>query len=182
MQKPIIFLVAILIAGSSGFLLQQFINKKNKGTPPPVSSAVIGKPAQPFSMYDLEGKLRTISEWQGKVVLLNFWATWCPPCLKEIPDFIDLQNKYKNADFQIVGIAIDEIEDIKTFNKEMKMNYPILPSQTEALELAQRYGNSYGALPYSVFINRKGEVTHTFMGELSKIKAEEILKSFNLSP
>ena len=68
MQKPIIFLVAILIAGSSGFFLQQFIKKNNgtaPGTAPPVSSAVIGKPAQAFSMYDLEGQLRSISEWQG---------------------------------------------------------------------------------------------------------------------
>lgn len=180
MQKPIIFLVVILIAGSSGFFLQQFLAKKEVGTPPPVSSSVIGKPAQEFAMNDLEGNRRNITEWRGKVVLLNFWATWCPPCLKEIPDFIELQKQYGADGFQIIGVAIDEIEDVRAFATEMKMNYPILPSQDEALGLAQRYGNTIGALPYSVFINKKGEVTHTIMGELSKIRAEEILISFDL--
>ena len=174
-----VIITVIAIAGTSGFLLQQFLASEKPTVP---NSAFIGHPAQEFSMRDLEGNIRNITDWKGKVVLLNFWATWCPPCLREIPDFIELQNKYKNSDFQIIGIAIDNIDAVKTFATENAMNYPVIPAETEAIELGQRYGNTIGALPYSVFINRNGDVTHTIVGELDKITAEKILTSLNVKP
>ena len=181
MKNIILFITVIALAGTSGFLLQKKLSTK-ENTHPPINSAVINKPAQEFAMKDLEGNIRNITDWKGKVVLLNFWATWCPPCLREIPDFIELQNQYKNADFQIIGIAIDEIEAVKAFATTHGMNYPVIPSETEAIELAQRYGNTIGALPYSVFINQNGDVSHTIVGELSKFKAEKILESLNIKP
>jgi len=181
MKNVILFITVIALAGSSGFLLQQTLSDKNTSVEP-VTSSVINQPAQAFAMKDLDGNIRNITDWRGKVVLLNFWATWCPPCLKEIPDFIELQNQYKNADFQIIGIAMDNIDAVKTFVASHGMNYPVIPAETEAIELGQRYGNKIGALPYSVFINKNGDVTHTIVGELSKIKAEKILKSLNIKP
>ena len=181
MKNIILFITVIALAGSSGFLLQQTLSEKNTSVET-VTSSVINQPAQEFAMKDLDGNIRNITDWRGKVVLLNFWATWCPPCLKEIPDFIELQNQYKNADFQIIGIAMDNIDAVKTFVASQGMNYPVIPAETEAIELGQRYGNKIGALPYSVFINKNGDVTHTIVGELSKIKAEKILKSLNIKP
>ena len=145
-----------------------------------VDSSVINKPAQEFAMKDIEGNIRHLSDWKGKVVLLNFWATWCPPCLKEIPDFIELQHKYKSADFQVIGIAVDDFDAVKAFATSHGMNYPVIPAEAEAIELGQRYGNTIGALPYSVFINKNGDVTHTIVGELSKLTAEKILTSLNI--
>lgn len=181
MKNILFFITVIALAGSSGFLLQQYLIEKEpvrKTMPNPV----INKPAQEFAMADLNGNMRNITEWKGKVVLLNFWATWCPPCLKEIPDFIELQKEYSKADFQIIGIAIDKIDDVRSFAKEMKINYPIFPNEIESIGLSQRFGNTMGALPYSVFINKEGVVTNTIMGELSKIRAEEILKSLGVKP
>ena len=181
MKNSILFITVVAFAGASGFLLQQHLSK-SEHTDKAITSAVINQPAPEFAMKDLDGNIRNITDWKGKVILLNFWATWCPPCLKEIPDFIELQNEYKNSDFQIIGIAIDNIDAVKSFATSHAMNYPVIPAETEAIDLGQRYGNTIGALPYSVFINQKGDVTHTITGELSKIKAEEILHSLNIKP
>ena len=187
MKNTIIFIIAITFAGASGFYLQQYLAEYN-AIPEPTTqhqsaqSTVVGQPAQEFAIKDLNGNLRNINEWRGKVVLLNFWATWCPPCLHEIPGFIALQDKYSNADFQIVGVAVDNYEAVKAFADEQGMNYPVLPAETEAIELARRYGNAMGALPYSVFINKAGEVSRTFVGELSTFEVEKILESLNIRP
>lgn len=133
-----------------------------------------------FAMADLDGKTRNIKDWDGKVILLNFWATWCPPCLKEIPSFIELQEQYGDQGFQIIGIAVDNEEAVRDYMSEVKINYPIMVAEFEAIGLSSRYGNRMGALPYSVIINRKGEISDKITGELSKIKAEKILEKLNI--
>ena len=125
---------------------------------------------------DLDGQRRNIKEWDGKVILLNFWATWCPPCLKEIPDFIELQKDYGEQGFQIIGIAVDDEQAVREYATEIGMNYPTMAVQSEGVGLAKRYGNHAGALPYTVIINRNGEISNTIMGELSKIRAKELLE------
>lgn len=179
MKQSFIFVAVIVIAGVSGFFMQQFLAQKESFEP---ASSFIGRPAQEFAMKDLDGNIRNITEWKGKVVLLNFWATWCAPCLREIPDFIRLQDKYKNADFQIIGIAMDDFEAVRAFAISHGINYPVIPAEAEAIELGQRYGNSIGVLPYSVFINKNGYISHTIVGELDKMKAEKILASLNIKP
>ena len=131
-------------------------------------------------MVDINGQTRSITEWDGKIILLNFWATWCPPCLEEIPGFIELQEQYGDQGFQIIGIAADDEEAVREFAKEAKFNYPIIAAELEALALIGRYGNRSGGIPYSVFINREGEISDRIMGELSKIKAEQLLISLGL--
>ena len=178
-KEVVLFIVAITMAATSGFYLQQFL-ARNDVPDETISNSFINKPAHEFAIKDIEGKVRNITDWKGKVVLLNFWATWCPPCLREIPAFVSLQNKYKNANFQIVGLAMDKLEDVKIFAKDMGINYPILVTEIEAMELARLYGNTVGALPFSVFINEKGVVTHTIVGELSMFKAEKIIAELNI--
>ena len=133
-----------------------------------------------FAMVDLDGQTRNIKDWDGKVILLNFWATWCPPCLSEIPGFIELQEQYGDQGFQVIGIAVDNDEAVRDYVNEVKINYPIMVSEFEATELASRYGNRIGALPYSVIINREGEISDKITGELSKIKAEKLLKGLGI--
>jgi len=176
MKNTIIFIAAIAIAGSTGFALQQSLDQ----TPIEVQAQVQNNPAiglqrPEFAAPDLNGELRNIKEWDGKIVFLNFWATWCPPCLKEIPEFIELQNTYGEQGFQIVGIAIDDEEAVRDYVEEVGMNYPSLVAEADGVLLAKRYGNGIGALPYTVIINRDGEISDTFRGELSKIRAKELL-------
>ncbi len=130
-----------------------------------------------FSLPDLEGKSHSISEWDGKVVLVNFWATWCPPCLEEMPAFISLKETYGEQGFEIIGVAIDEKGAIIDFVDSFGVNYPVLHGQADASAVTRLYGNKIGALPYSVLLDRDGIVRFTRAGGLSKRKLEsELIK------
>ena len=173
MKNTFIFIIAIVIAGSSGFALQKYLNQPQIQTQP---NPAIGSQRPEFAAMDLDGQLRNIKEWDGKLIFLNFWATWCPPCKKEIPDFIELQKDYGDQDFQIIGIAIDDEHAIRDYATEIGMNYPNMVVESEGVGLAKRYGNSIGALPYTVIINRDGDISNTIMGELSKMRAKELME------
>ena len=177
MKNTLIFIVAITIAGSSGFALQKYLNQPQIQKQ---NNPAIGSLRPEFAAMDLKGEMRNIKEWDGKVILLNFWATWCPPCLKEIPDFIELQKAYGNQDVQIIGIALDDEEAVKKYALETGMNYPTMVVETEGVTLAKRYGNHMGALPYTAIINRNGEISDTITGELSKKRAKALLKEHGI--
>jgi len=134
-----------------------------------------------FTLPDLEGKSVSLSDYRGKWVIVNYWATWCPPCLEEIPGFIEVQQQLENRGFQIIGVAVDNEENVREFANEMEMNYPILAGEMEAIELSQKYGNSIGALPFSAIIDKNGKVTHTIMGELNRDRLISILKQLGLA-
>jgi peroxiredoxin len=182
MKNALIFIVATAIAGISGYALQRYLASDTEGVPvTETASPIIGKTRPEFAMMDIEGKIRNIKDWDGQIVLLNFWATWCPPCLEEIPGFIEVQRELDNRGFQIIGVAVDNEEDVREFANEMAMNYPILAGEMEAIELSQRYGNTVGGLPFSAIIDQNGTVTHTIMGELSKDRLISILKQIGLA-
>lgn len=129
-----------------------------------------------FQLIDLDGKLRNINEWDGKVILLNFWATWCPPCRNEIPAFIELQNKYGPSGFQVIGIAIDQMDLVQGYSDSMGINYPVMVGESEATEISMQYGNRLNVLPYTVIINRDGMIRFIKRGEVSKGEVEEMIK------
>ncbi len=174
MKIIIIFIAAMIIASSGGYALQKYLNQNQIQVE---HNPAIGSQRPEFAGMDLDGQLRNIKEWDGKLILLNFWATWCPPCLKEIPDFIELQKAYGDQDFQIIGIAIDEEEAVRDYVTDVGMNYPTMVVESEGVGLAKRFGNGIGVLPYSVIINRDGEISHTIRGELSKMRAKELLEA-----
>jgi len=132
----------------------------------------------PFELPDMQGVSRHIKTWDGKVLVVNFWATWCGPCLREIPAFVDLQKKYGDKGLQFVGVAFDDLEAIQGFTKTSKIqfNYPILIGEDDAMTIAAIYGNTIGALPYTVIIDRKGKIVHGQIGEISRRSVEDIIK------
>ncbi|MGD8999424.1 MAG: TlpA disulfide reductase family protein [Granulosicoccaceae bacterium] len=135
-------------------------------------SNVIGTLRPDFRLPDLEDRVRSIAEWDGKVMVVNFWATWCPPCRKEVPAFIALQEQYGEQGLQFVGIAIDEKDKVIDFSDTYGVNYPMLVGDLDAIKLGKAYGNRFGALPYSVIINREGKIAFTQRGELTREIAE----------
>ena len=128
-----------------------------------------------FSLYDQEDQLRHAKEWNGKVLMINFWATWCPPCRSEMPAFQQLYDDYKDKGFTIIGIAIDNKQSVIDFVDPLGIEYPILMGEEEGIQLAKDYGNHLGALPYTVIIDRKGQVTHLLRKELSYEEAEKLI-------
>lgn len=181
MKKPALIVTIIAIASLSlvgGVYLNQQLadrDKPTQGTPKqPTTSKSFKRPD--YSLRDVEWKLRHASEWDGKVVMVNFWATWCPPCRREMPAFVKLQEAYRDKGFVIIGIAIDTLNDVVDFIDPLGMNYPILIAEQEGIPLMREYGNRLGILPYTVFIDRKGNIVHTHPSELSYQEAEALIK------
>jgi thiol-disulfide isomerase/thioredoxin len=131
-------------------------------------------PAPDFSLESLDGKTTHLSDFRGKAVLLNFWATWCAPCKIEMPWFIDLQKQYAGQGLQIVGVAMDDAskEDIASFAKDMGVNYPILIGKES---VGQEYGGVNG-LPESFLIARDGHIVDRIIGLHGKAEIEDSIK------
>lgn len=131
-----------------------------------------------FTLPDLDGEPRQLSEWDGDLVLLNFWATWCPPCKKEMPMFQDRYEQYANQGFTIVAVAVDELAETKAFIDTFGIEFPILIGQDEAVAAGREYGNRIGALPYSVLIDREGIVRETHRGEVTETDLDGWLQRY----
>jgi len=115
-------------------------------------------------LVDLEGKAHTLAEWKGRVVVLNFWATWCPPCREEMPDFTQIQSEFDRQGVSFIGIAIDDPLVVKAYLAEHPVNYPILVGGSDVPAWADRLGNEISALPFSVVLDRKGQQIHAHIG------------------
>jgi len=126
---------------------------------------------------DLTGRPRRLAEWQGKVVLCNFWATWCAPCRKEIPMLVSLRNEYASQGFEIVGIAVDNADKVREFSSKYNISYPILVAEASGLDLIRKLGNTAGALPFTVMLDRNGAILSRKLGILHKEDIEPKIKA-----
>ena len=127
-------------------------------------------------LNDPTGAPQPMAQWQGKVLVVNFWATWCPPCLQEIPEFIRLQQRYGEKGVQFVGIAIDSTEQVVAFMAQHGMNYPVLMAEREGLDLVRAAGNRLGGLPFTVVIDRQGKAAHVELGVLDEKRLAPMLE------
>jgi len=124
---------------------------------------------------DLQGKSRNLSEWQGRVVLANFWATWCAPCLEEIPLLIATRRSRAIQGLEIVGIAVDQVSKVAEFAAKMQIDYPILLAGATTIDLIRNIGNPSGGLPFTAFLDRTGSIVQTKLGILRKPELDTIL-------
>jgi peroxiredoxin len=147
----------------------------DKPTAPAIHGDILGQPRPGFQLKDTQGKLRDISEWDGKILVINFWATWCPPCVREMPMFVEMQDTHAGQDLQFVGVAIDDQAKVRDFMDTMGVNYPMLIGSSDAIAIAKQYGNRFGALPYTVIVDRQGVIRYTQRGELLREVLEQQL-------
>jgi thiol-disulfide isomerase/thioredoxin len=146
-------------------------------------AAPLGAPAEvdltrvwATSLPDLAQQPQPLRQWLGQVMVLNFWAPWCPPCRKEIPGFIRLRERLGAQGLQIVGVALDEQDKVQAYVDETGMDYPVLLGGMKAVELGQAAGNRLGGLPYTVVFDRHGNAVATLVGEVTEERLEGIVK------
>ncbi len=161
----IIFIIALL-ALTAGIGVRMFDQWQSEQQPMPLPE---------FSFPDLNNVSHSSKEWQGKIIVLNFWATWCPSCLKEIPEFMAMQTQYGEK-VQFVGIALDDLDAVKTFQQKAAVNYPLLISGDWAgFQLAKKLGNLISAIPYTTVVNRDGLIIYHHAGEISANELQMVI-------
>lgn len=119
-----------------------------------------------FTLPDIAGMERSFSEWQGKNRLINFWATWCAPCRREIPLLKRFQDEQSQNGFQVLGIAVDYPEQVAAYSESAEFNYPVLIGQQEAMAVAESSGIEFIGMPFTMFVGSDGEYLSAYIGEL----------------
>ena len=128
-----------------------------------------------LALPDTDGREQRLEQWQGKVLVVNFWATWCEPCREEMPEFVKAQAALGARGLQFVGIAIDQPDKVRKFSQDLNLNYPSLIGGYGALELSKSFGNKIMALPFTLIVDRKGQVAYTQLGPLKPGKLDAII-------
>jgi thiol-disulfide isomerase/thioredoxin len=124
---------------------------------------------------DLQGRPLSLRQWSGKVLVVNFWATWCPPCREEMPGFSRLQGKYAVNGVQFIGIGVDDADKIQQYQKDFPVAYPLAVAGFDAMGLTEELGNSTQGLPFTLFIDRDGRLRATKVGLISEAEVERQL-------
>ena len=159
-----------LLALLTGVFSSQWISQTGLASDPSIKAFF----ANPWQMPD--GKPANSENWRGKVLVVNFWASWCPPCVEEMPALDRIAQEYASKNVLIVGIGIDSPSNIREFLQKTPVSYPIVLGGLEGSNLSKKMGNTQGALPYTVVINSKGESIYTKLGKISE---EELKKAIN---
>ncbi|MDN5935889.1 MAG: TlpA family protein disulfide reductase [Nitrosospira sp.] len=176
-QQISLYAGVAIFAVTAGLLLHGQLTRSNPQAGAFVDAANKGaETILAANLPDPQGTNQSISQWRGKVMVVNFWATWCGPCREEIPEFIELQKRFSDQGVVFVGIAVDQKEKVAAFSKEIGINYPVLVGGMNAMALAGAAGNLQGALPFTVVIDRGGKIAGTKLGRLSQSKLESMLK------
>jgi peroxiredoxin len=179
---PILGLTAIVVI-VLGYLFIGSSSDQKKSKSSSVNASVasvkesVQYPAAPdFALPDLNGNTVSLSDFKEKVVFLNFWATWCPPCRAEIPYFIELIDKYEEEGFVVLGVALDprEFDKVQPFVDQMGINYPVVLDKTGASNL---YGGIY-SIPTTFVVNREGKVVEQIVGSRPKAEFEKLIKKW----
>lgn len=171
--KNLMLLMAAVLALLGGYWLAQTLRSEPEIT---ATRSYGGGEMINFTLPGLDGKKHTLEEWRGKVIVLNFWATWCPPCREEIPLLIALQKEREAQGLQVVSVAIDNKTAVMLYRQSAGINYPILMGGDEGLDLVARYGNSMGALPFTVIIERSGAIAVRKLGAFTRNELESLVE------
>ena len=167
------------MVGALLYVAQQYAEQQQAPAPAPASPANDTMiPAGPvdvaFKLNDMDGRLRDFSEWSGKHRILNFWATWCAPCRREIPLLKAFQDEHALVGIQVIGIAVDFPEPVVAYAESAEFNYPILVGEQDAMAVAESTGVDFIGLPFTMIVDRSGELIGTHMGEIHKEQLDQV--------
>ena len=160
-----------LLAAAAGALTSQWLSKMDLASEAGVKAFFNNPWSNP------EGKEINIQDWQGKLLVVNFWASWCPPCVEEMPALDKLQKEFLQQNVLFVGIGIDSPSNIREFLKNTPISYPVAIGGLEGSNLSKQLGNTQGALPYTIIINTKGKVIYSKLGKISEDDVRNAIKN-----
>jgi thiol-disulfide isomerase/thioredoxin len=176
MQSISRLLITLAVVVVSGFIAFKAINiapSNHQEAPLKVSSSSLFA----ASYSDVFGHQQALKQWQGKVILVNFWATWCPPCREEMPELSKIQDKFRDQGVIVLGISTDDLEKTKSFIEGSPVSYPILVGDMNGLDLSQVLGNNRGILPYSLLIDQHGNIANVFQGRIDQALVEQTIQA-----
>lgn len=169
--------IVALAAGMAAFFVSRQWLAPDESLPPPIRPAVIPEVRPDIALADREGRPRRLSEWDGKPLIINFWATWCAPCRREIPMLNALARDPAYAEFALIGIAIDFREDVLGYLEQTPIDYDVLIGEQDGFEAANAFGVESVVLPFTAFTDRNGRIATIHFGELHRPQAEVILSA-----
>jgi peroxiredoxin len=161
MKKSLLLLIAVAILSAA---IGIYAGAKKFDAKPPNNDAVARMLT--LSLPDAQGAPQALSQWRGKNLVVNFWATWCAPCVDEMPELNALQSEIAPRNAQVIGIGIDSRSNIAEFASKYKISYPLYIAGMEGTELSRQFGNQAGGLPFTVLIGADGQIRKTYLGRL----------------
>ena len=178
MNRRIIAAVLALGVGAGAWWLAP----TGEQTRPPELTASPAVRLAEVRLPDLDDRERSMSEWAGRPLLINFWATWCAPCRREMPRLQRLADAQPAGGLQVIGIALDTREDAERFVTEYGIRYPVLYGEHAGAVFAESFGDAFVALPFSVFVAASGEVVALKSGELQDVELDDLARRSAAGP
>lgn len=169
--------VIALAAGIAAFGVSRVLLAPEPPAPEPIRPAVIPEVRPDVTLADRDGKPRSLSEWDGKPLVINFWATWCAPCRREIPMLNALATEQAAEGVEVIGIAIDFREDVLKYLEKMPIDYTVLIGEQDGMAAARAFGMESIGLPFTAFTDRRGRIATIHVGELHREQAAVILSA-----
>ncbi len=177
LKKLIYNLGYLLITLLLGFGIYQYFLNPQTHNNQPINTSAEGL----FSakIPNEKGVEQSLAQYKGKTIVVNFWATWCPPCREEMPELSRIQDDFKSKNVVVLGIAIDEPALVKSFQDETPVHYPLLVSEEDGMMLASALGNTKGVLPYTLIIDANGMIINTYFGRISYEMIAKAISALN---
>lgn len=175
-RRGLLIVAAAALGLGAGMLFTAWRAAPPESAAAPVE-ALVGQPRPPFTLGASDGRVVSAGDFDGRVLLLNFWATWCQPCVREMPMLDEIQQAYGARGLSVVGVALDDVARARTFAEDLGVAYTILVGAGDTLATGLAYGNRAGLLPYSVLVDREGVVRWTHIGELERSELEEQIEA-----
>lgn len=172
MKRFLLLTMIAFVAGSAGYLFSREQRASEAPNNPSPSAQTAIRALMNTQFATSAGQWQTLAAWHGKVLVVNYWATWCPPCREEMPMFSALHDKYKANGVQFVGISIDNVDKVREYQSSAKIAYPLLIGTIDAMRTSERLGNTAQALPFTALVNRQGQLDSVKLGKFTEAELE----------